>query len=489
MGQPIHDIQLLRQRLRYSFTDFVAWHIQWQGYKYADMNKRMATFLEKPSPAKLMLAARGYAKTTIALYYCCWRWLRIPDTRILLISHSDERCADLSYELMTLLRESPVLAPLGPKAGSGKFAWNIALAEIEKDPSFVCGGIKTSRTGRRCDLVLGDDCEVLENSSTASMREKLVQSLAEIPKLLHQPLRHVQKSMSKEQWEQAKQQYANLPEQTQLVLTGTYQTPDSIYLLAGKEGTPLYKVEVEKFSALKEDGTPAFPEKYSMADLEDRRLTDTLQNWGLHYLCSPERIADGTAIVNLDRIEKVELKPRQVVAYLDPNNSGKHKSSKDETAILFGGVENNKLYVMDLQGWHSTDSFLSYRRIVELCKKHDCHVINIECQNPTEASVLRRVISDSGERIIVNDYTSGIFRKEDRVAAAIEIAMNNSCLAMHPKVLLDGRNREQILAVRVGSLPEVNDRVDVLAAFIQDNINRVVVRRKQGQVDSARLVG
>ena len=79
-----------------------------------------------------------------------------------------------------------------------------ARTSVSKDPSVAAYGITSMITGTHVDLIICDDVETPDNSKTVENRDKLLQKLTELPNILNPG--------------------------GQIVMLGTPQTEDSIYL-------------------------------------------------------------------------------------------------------------------------------------------------------------------------------------------------------------------------------------------------------------------
>jgi hypothetical protein len=470
------ELQKLRIQLRQSFREFVRWHLLNEKKTPVDINLAMADFLERPSRIKLLLAARGFSKSTLGIYYAAWRLLRVPSTKVHFVSHADHEAASLAIKLLDFLRTSPIMSPLAPGKGVSKSNYQIRYSIAERDRSVSCSGIKGSRTGKRADLIIADDAECPTNSTSALLREELLAAMGELPKLLHDQLRLLKVSMNAGEWEKAKPQLDVLPENTQIIYLGTYQTTESVYIVPdnlGEGGHPLKLADIGKFPALLPDGTAAWPEKFPLEELEFRKASDTHQNWLLHYMLDATPVGDDYNPIVWERIQKYEMKPRVLTCYMDPTGSSTREKQAMETAVCWAASCEGKVYIDDLMAWRSQDSFVTYGLVVDECMRRGVNKICIEGQQPTEAQVMKRVVADKGARIQVETFGIGNQNKETRVAQALEVAINSGCLVFHPRVLLDARTRDQLKKVRANSLPRPCDRVDLIGSVLNQLGGRI----------------
>lgn len=141
---------------------------------------------------KCVLAYREYGKTTIVgLTYPVWRWLRDPDSRVLMLSKSGTHTTETAHAIKGILREVPHVAHLTPGQSThdrdNKLAFDVAGATTHRQPSYKGLGISGQLEGNHVDVVIPDDIETKENSWTVEGREKLRHLASEIEHIIRKP--------------------------------------------------------------------------------------------------------------------------------------------------------------------------------------------------------------------------------------------------------------------------------------------------------------
>ncbi|MGH0000115.1 phage terminase large subunit [Pseudovibrio ascidiaceicola] len=146
----------------------------------------IASYLQY-GPRRLIIEAfRGVGKSWITSAYVCWRLLRNPQIKIMVVSASKERADQFSTFTLRLINEMPILQHLAPKADQrqSKIAFDVGPAKADHSPSVKSVGIYGQLTGSRADEIVGDDVEVPNNSETQSMRDKLAERVKEFDAVL-----------------------------------------------------------------------------------------------------------------------------------------------------------------------------------------------------------------------------------------------------------------------------------------------------------------
>lgn len=231
---------------------------------------------------KIAIAAfRGVGKSFLTSSYVVWELLRDPQKKILVVSASKNRADNFTTMTMGLL-QMPALSHLVPKEGQrqSKVEFDVAPAIIDQSPSVKSVGITSQITGTRADIIVADDVEVMNNSATSDMREKLLERTREFSAIL-KPL-----------------------PSAKVIYLGTPQTEDSIYnKLPETFRTYVWpaqlptKDEAEKYGdrlapyikALKgKAGDPTDPRRFTASDLLDRRLEYGASGYQLQFMLNTQ---------------------------------------------------------------------------------------------------------------------------------------------------------------------------------------------------------
>ena len=136
-----------------------------------------------------------------------------------MVSAPKDKVAEVTVFLKRLLEETPCLARLRPKSPTARWAESLWDLDCPTDvaPSMKALGIDSQLTGSRADLIILDDIETPENSSSAPNRAKLVGRVTT-----------ESESILKSESGRC-DAYEDLKIPKRVVVLGTPQTRDSIY--------------------------------------------------------------------------------------------------------------------------------------------------------------------------------------------------------------------------------------------------------------------
>jgi len=174
----------------------------------------MCSYLDNGPKRSIIQAFRGVGKSHLTAGYVVWRLLNNPETKILVVSASKERADAFSTFCQRLIWELEGLEYLKPRSEQrqSKISFDVGPATASQSPSVKSVGITSQITGSRADLIIADDVEVLNNSGTQQMRDKLAETIKEFDAVL-KPL-----------------------PTSRVVFLGTPQTEDSLYTKLPERG-------------------------------------------------------------------------------------------------------------------------------------------------------------------------------------------------------------------------------------------------------------
>ena len=146
----------------------------------------IAKFIEYGPKRSMVQAYRGVGKSHITSAYVVWRLLCNSEDKILVVSASKERADSFSTFTQRLIAELDGLEYLVPDSSqrNSKIAFDVGPAIASHSPSVKSVGITGQITGSRADLIIADDVEVLNNSGTQQMRDKLSEQVKEFDAVL-----------------------------------------------------------------------------------------------------------------------------------------------------------------------------------------------------------------------------------------------------------------------------------------------------------------
>lgn len=130
----------------------------------------------------IICAYRGFGKSWITGVYCCWLLLRIPYLEITVASASEKKCTAFISFVMSVLKLISFCNHLLPNKDcvNNKFQIDTPQHKTSQSNSLAAIPIFSSDlTGRRSDVIIGDDLEVPNNSSSMLKRDRLAERVSE----------------------------------------------------------------------------------------------------------------------------------------------------------------------------------------------------------------------------------------------------------------------------------------------------------------------
>ena len=146
----------------------------------------IAHYLQNGPRRSVIEAFRGVGKSWLTSAFVCWLLVNNPQLKILVVSASKERADAFSTFVKRLINEIPMLQHLKPQDGQrdSVIAFDVGGATPDHSPSVKSVGITGQITGSRADVLIADDVEVVNNSSTQMMRDKLSEAVKEFDAIL-----------------------------------------------------------------------------------------------------------------------------------------------------------------------------------------------------------------------------------------------------------------------------------------------------------------
>jgi len=146
----------------------------------------IAHYLQNGPRRSVIEAFRGVGKSWLTSAFVCWLLVNNPQLKILVVSASKERADAFSTFVKRLINEIPMLQHLKPSDGQrdSVIAFDVGPATPDHSPSVKSVGITGQITGSRADVLIADDVEVPNNSSTQMMRDKLSEAVKEFDAIL-----------------------------------------------------------------------------------------------------------------------------------------------------------------------------------------------------------------------------------------------------------------------------------------------------------------
>ncbi len=169
------------------FRNFL--YIVWKELNLPDPSKiqyEIANYMQGRDRRVIIEGFRGVGKSWICSAYVVHQLLLDPSKNILVVSASKTRADDFSTFTLRLIHELPLLAHLRPndKQRYSKISFDVGPAPASHAPSVKSLGITSQLTGSRADIIVADDVEVVSNSATQGMRDKLGEQVKEFDAIL-----------------------------------------------------------------------------------------------------------------------------------------------------------------------------------------------------------------------------------------------------------------------------------------------------------------
>ena len=174
----------------------------------------IAAYLQYGHKRKVIEAFRGVGKSWITAAYVLFRLYHDPQLKILVVSASKERADNFSTFTLRLINDVPWLSHLAPRNGqrNSKISFDVGEAKPDQSPSVKSVGLFGQLTGSRADIIVADDVEIVNNSYTQGMRDKLKEAVKEFDAILKPG------------------------DNTEITYLGTPQTAMSLYNVLGERG-------------------------------------------------------------------------------------------------------------------------------------------------------------------------------------------------------------------------------------------------------------
>jgi hypothetical protein len=254
-----------------------------------DVQYDMAYYLQHGKRRIVIEAFRGVGKSWITSAFVCWLLLTNPQLKILVVSASKERADAFSTFVKRLINEIPMLQHLAPQAGQrdSVIAFDVGPSTPDHSPSVKSVGITGQITGSRADILIADDVEVPNNSSTQMMRDKLSESVKEFDAILKPGGRIIY--LGTPQTEMSL--YNQLPERGYeiRIWPALYPTLEKVIKYMGRLA-PMITQRLAKDPALVDK--PTDPKRFSQKDLMERAASYGRSGFALQFMLDTS-LSDG----------------------------------------------------------------------------------------------------------------------------------------------------------------------------------------------------
>ena len=176
------------------------------------------SLLDNTNDNIILLAFRGFSKTTITQMYALYKIIHNPNIRIIYTSKDTAFSISLVNTLRAFIRKHTLLNVLEPKSQDVNtdklFYINSDLRTmVDKSPTVISLSINQAGEGNRGDLIIADDVETYKNTKTVRQRQELKDNVFEL---------------------------TNIADRGRLIVLGTPRYKDSLYFELGNN--PLFNL-------------------------------------------------------------------------------------------------------------------------------------------------------------------------------------------------------------------------------------------------------
>jgi len=143
----------------------------------------ICTYLQYGGDRTQIIAFRGVGKSYVTAAFVCWLLWKDIEKKIMVVSAGRDRADAFAIFVRNIIRDVPFLKHLEPDKSKGERAtqniFDVAGVKPSGSPSVKSVGITGQLTGSRADVIIADDIEVVSNSTTHDLREKLARLVTE----------------------------------------------------------------------------------------------------------------------------------------------------------------------------------------------------------------------------------------------------------------------------------------------------------------------
>lgn len=431
----------------------------------------IAQFLQH-GPRRLVIEAfRGVGKSWITAAFVCWLLYCDPQCKIMVVSASKQRADDFSTFTLRLIHDIPVLQFLRPRDGqrSSKVSFDVGPARPDQSPSVKSVGITGQLTGSRANFIIADDIEVVSNSATQALRDRLAELVKEFDAVLKPGGRIIY--LGTPQCEQSL--YNTLPERGYVarIWPARFPTPDKREKYGAKLAAMIANALDERPDI---QGQPTDPDRFSDEDLMERELSYGRSGFALQFqldtslsdadryplrlrdlvvlsldplrgpsdlawASSPDLLYDDVPAVGLNGdhyyrpifVSRDYLEYEGSVMFVDPSGRG-----KDETTYAVVKKLHGRLFLTDIGAFLGGYDEATLRAICMAAKGQ--HVNLILCEPNYGGGMFTQLLSAVAQQtypVEVKDAEWAKMQKEMRIIDTLEPVMNQHRLVICPSVI------------------------------------------------------
>lgn len=316
MRSQVNKNALIIAQLKGDFVAFV--FVLWKALNLPTPTKcqvDMCKALSDSNNKKFILQAfRGIGKSFLTCAFVVWTLWNNPQLKILIVSASKERADANSIFIKNIIDLLPFLNDLKPRQGQrdSMISFDVGLAAPDHSPSVKSVGITGNFTGSRADIIIADDVEVPNNSSTQGARDVLWTRVTEFAALL-KPLpssRVIYLGTPQTEMTLYKELEDNRG-YTTLIWSAQYPRNKAESLYYGQRLAPMLREEYDECPEILA-GQPTDPVRFDADELRERELEYGKGGYTLQFMLNP----------NLSDAEKYPLRVRDaIICAVDPKRA------------------------------------------------------------------------------------------------------------------------------------------------------------------------
>jgi hypothetical protein len=424
---------------------------------------------DQNNPHRMLMCLRGLSKSLTSQIYVLWRLLNDPDEHILVMSATGKRARNYTAFVQKLIKLLPVAQHLTPRHNIERTSgdsFDVQGATESDSPSVYAVGVGNAIAGFRATIVIYDDIESAQNSSSVVLREKLEHFASEANNLL---MADKDESITLCTPHSRDSIYMDWIEKGYdcMIIPAQYPESDATYgvLLA-----PYLRERMKKFPSL--TGT-AVDERFPMSVLDSKRMRVGKSQYKLQYLLDtsesdaekyPLKLSDLIIMdvdekeapikVNyssmpentlhtrhhgfkLDRLYQPSFVSKEKMPYnttvmaIDPSGRG-----ADETGYAIGHYFNTRIFLSEIGGFKGGYDDDTLLQIVLMAKRKGVKIIVIESNfgDGAFAKMLRPVLQKNYPVCGIEE-TRATGQKEVRLISILEPLMNQHRLVVDKNLI------------------------------------------------------
>lgn len=438
----------------------------------------IAHYIQHGPARSQTVAFRGVGKSYITAAYVCWVLWKDNELKIMVVSAGKDRADAFAIFVRNLIKTVPLLKHMEPDKAKGERStqnvFDVSGCKPSGSPSVKSVGITGQLTGSRADIIIPDDIEVVANSTTHDLREKLARLVTEFDAVIKP---------------NGKIKYLGTP-QTELSLynilyTRGYDMRIWCALVPTEVQAEAYGAKLAPFiremMGVIETGTTTDPKRFTDEDLAIRKLSYGRSGFALQFMLDTS-LADGdkfplktndliisavnkklpteihwnnNPLLKLKELPNVAMAgqsyyapenlsdefraPEMSVLTIDPSGRG-----KDETSYSVGYMLHGNIFIPECGGMLGGYEDDTLKKLCEVAKKYQVNEVLIESNFGD--GMFKQLLKPHLNRIYpcTIEEVRQHQQKELRIIDTLEPLMNQHRLIIDPNVIK--RDYESALA-------------------------------------------